>query len=147
MKLTGQVICETNSDMLVDITNLLKKTCNISSLEVCANSYTETSSLTAMNICSMTPDHVRHLAVSIQNISEAITVLHRLHYLSSAHFFFDDLSNWVQLRIWLNKERKGSTYHIHYSSIRVWLPQNRPQYKENDAGTKRIKLMDNRNTV
>jgi hypothetical protein len=75
-----KVICEANSDMIVDITNLLRKTCNVFSHDICANFSTEKSRLTAMDICSMAPAYVRHLAVSIKNIAEAETVLHRLEH-------------------------------------------------------------------
>jgi len=112
IKVTGQVIHEANSDMIVDITNLLRKTCNVSSINICFNFYTGKSSLIAMNICSMTHIHVKHLEVSIKDLVEAATVLYRLQLLSSVKFIFDYSPVWKPFIAWLEKQKKCSIYHM-----------------------------------
>jgi hypothetical protein len=140
IKITGQVIYEANFDMIVDIAHLLRKTCNIFFLDICADFSTGKSNLTAMDICAMTPTHVRHLTVSITDIDEAMTVLHQFRRLSSAKFFFDHCPSWDKFDAWLKEHRKGSTYYRNDSSTCVWLRQNNFLYKEIEGSNKRIKL-------
>lgn len=147
IKITGQVIYEANSDMIVDITNLLRKTCNVSSLNICFNFFTGKSSLTAIDICSMTPTHVKYLTVSIKDLVEAATVLYRLQHLSSVKFFFDHCPTWKPFIAELENQKKGSTYHTTSFSICIWLRQNNLQYKQIKAGNKRIKLTDDHDNV
>jgi hypothetical protein len=83
-----------------------------SSINICFNFYTGKSSLIAMNICSMTPIHVKHLEVSIKDLVEAATVLYRLQLLSSVKFIFDYSPVWKPFIAWLEKQKKCSIYHM-----------------------------------
>jgi len=133
--------------MIVDITNLLRKTCNVFSLDICANFSTEKSRLTAMDICSMASAYVRHLAVSIKNITEAETVLHRLEHLLSVNFFFDHGPYWDPFIAWLKIHKKGSIYHRIAFFICICFKQNNVQYKELEVANKRMKLTDDHYSV
>jgi hypothetical protein len=95
----------------------------------------------------MTPAHVKHLTVSIKNITEATIVLDRLQHLSSAKFFFDHPPVRDQFLDWLEKHKKGSTYHTIRFSICVWLRQDHLQYKQIETGDKRIKLTNDHDNV
>ncbi|CAF4853476.1 unnamed protein product, partial [Rotaria socialis] len=92
-KCSCALICRTEPHMLAQITSLLQQMCNLLSLDLCSPYSNDISSLTAEDVCLMTPSHVRHLIVRIQSLSEIIIVLERLEHLSGAKFYFRDTSS------------------------------------------------------
>jgi hypothetical protein len=140
IKLTGTLIRHANTYMLADIANMLQGTCNLSSLDICYDFFSRKSRLTADDICSVTPSHVKHLAVSIKNFTEAQNVVKRLKHLLSANFYFDFISTWDRNIEWLAQGTQGSSCQIDGFSLRVWRGRSIIQPSNVTGGSKRIKL-------
>jgi hypothetical protein len=141
--LGGSWILNTNSDIVTDIKSLLQQTCNVSSLNICASSSNRKSCLTADNICSMIPNHVRQLTVSIKNLNETTNVLERLEHLSSAKFLFDETPCWNHFHEWFKTKKQKISYQTERFSLHVWFKKNdNVQSNEMEVCNKRIKLTD-----
>ncbi|CAF3108676.1 unnamed protein product [Rotaria sp. Silwood2] len=140
VKISSTLIRKSDLYMLNDIANLLKKTCCISSVDICSGFFSRKSSLTATEICSLLPTHVKQLAVSVKNVNEIKSVLERFQHLSSVKFYFDYTPYWNEVTKWLDDKRKGSSYQADSFSIYIWLGNNTIQLKEVNVGNKRVKL-------
>jgi hypothetical protein len=128
--------------MLADMTKLFQQTPHVSSVDICFGFLYRKSCLSAAQICSMIPSHVKHLAISIRDLNEIKNVFERLQYLSSANFFFDYSPFWHEVTQWLDTNRKGSSYQADSFSVCVWLGKSNNQSKDIKIGNKRVKLFD-----
>ena len=142
VKVSSTLIQRSNPFMLADMTNLLQQTCHVSSLDIGFGFFSRKSRLTATEVCSMIPSHVKHLALSIKNLNEIKNTLERLEQLSSANFYFDYTPSWNEITEWLDIKKKGSSYQVDSFSACVWLGNNIIQPKEIILNNKRIKLTD-----
>jgi hypothetical protein len=128
--------------MLYEITQFLQNTPCVSSVDIGFGFLTRKSSLTATDICSMLPAHVKHLAASIKNLNEIKSIFQRLEHLSSANFFYDYMPTWNEVTQWLDDNRTGSSYEADSFSMCVWLGKSNNSSKQIKFGNKRIKLVD-----
>jgi hypothetical protein len=128
--------------MLNDMAILLKKTCHVSSLDICFGFLSRKSCLTAVEICSMIPIDVKHLAVSVKNLVEIKTILERFQHLSSANFYFDYTPSSNEITTWIDSKKEGSSYQADSFTVCVWLGKSIIQPNEAKIGNKRIKLTD-----
>ena len=142
VKVLSALIRQCNPYMLADMTELLRQTSDLSSVDICFGFQCRKSNLTATQICSMIPSHVKHLAVSIKDLNEIKHIIERLEYLSSANFFYDYTHSWNEITPWLNTDRQGSSYEADSFSACIWLGKNNNQPNEIKIGNKRMKLND-----
>jgi hypothetical protein len=140
IKLTGTLIRQADTYMLADIANMLQGNCNLSSLDICGDFFSRKSHLTANDICSVTPSHVKHLAVSIKSLKEAQNVVERLKHLSSANFYFDFIPTLNRNIEWFAQRTQGLSYRIDGFSLCVWLGRSIIQPSNITGARKRIKL-------
>lgn len=124
------------------MTNFFQKTPQVSSVDIDFGFLSRKSSLTATDICSMVPAHVKHLAVSIKYLNEMKNIFQRLEHLSSANFFYDYTPIWTEVTNWLDSNRKGSSYEVDSFSACVWLGKSSNHANEIKLGNKRVKLAD-----
>ncbi|CAF3407580.1 unnamed protein product [Rotaria socialis] len=136
-KCSCALICRTEPHMLAQMTSLLQQMCNLLSLDLCSPYSNDISSLTAEDVCLMTPSHVRHLIVRIQSLSEIIIVLERLEHLSGAKFYFRDTSSTRPIIKMLKEKRNGSSCRINSFTLYVWLGKKhiQPRGKKRDSRT------------
>ncbi|CAF1135849.1 unnamed protein product [Adineta steineri] len=130
--LRGRLIAAANQSILDDIKTLLQQACHVNSVLLRDTLLNQKSLLTANDICSIIPAHVRHLIVAIKDMSEAKIVLERLTHVSSARFYFDHTPCCDKLHQWFKS--KNLSYQTEPSSVYVW---------RQNVGNKRIKLTDN----
>jgi len=142
VKVSSTSIRQSNPSMLADMTKLLRQTCCLSSVDICFGFLSRKSWLTAVEICSMIPSYVKHLAVSIKDLNEIKSILEQLQHLSSANFYFDYTPSWDEITKWLDSNRKGSSYQADSFSVYIWLGKSKNQPKEIKVGNKRVKLAD-----
>jgi len=126
--------------MLADIANMLQGTCNLSSLDICYDFFSRKSCLAADDICSVTPSHVKHLAVSIKSFKEAQNVVERLKNLLSANFYFDFIQTLDRNIEWLAQRTQGSSYQMDEFSLCMWRGRSIIQPSNVTGARKRIKL-------
>ena len=142
IKYTNTATREADLLTLADIGSLLQKTPNLMLLQLGSSKTYCRLTLTAENICSITPSHVHHLVVAIKNFNEIQIVLERLENLSSAKFFFNEKSAFSRILKWLKEKRNDSSYRIDGSTMSVWLGKQNIQSEQFHLGAKRIKLTD-----
>ncbi|CAF3418498.1 unnamed protein product [Rotaria sp. Silwood2] len=140
IKLAGMRIFQANPNIIADLISLLQQTCSLTSLDICCNYDSRRSKLTAQDICSMTPSHVKHLAAAIENLNEVKICLEKLQHLLTARFFYRSSSFSNLLTEWLEEKRAGSSYFVGAVFTKVWFVQNNNQFKLVQIGNKRIKL-------
>lgn len=126
--------------MLASMTELLRKTSRVSSVDICYGFLSRQSRLTATDLYSMLPSHVKHLAVSIKDLNEIKHICNQLKNLSSANFFYDYTPSWKEITYWFDVKRKGSSYEADSFSVCVWLGKNDYHSNEIKVNNKRIKL-------
>lgn len=142
IKISSSLIRQSNPYMLSDMTKFFQTTPHLSSLDIDFGFLSRKSSLTAKDICSMIPSHVKHLSVSIKDLNEIKSIFQRLEHLSSANFFYDYIPTWNEVTQWLDKNRKGSSYEVDSFSVCVWLGKSSNHSNQIEVGNKRIKLTD-----
>ena len=142
VKVSSSLIRQSSAPMLSDMTRFFQKTPHVSSVEISFDFLSRKSSLTATDICSMLPPHVKHLAVSIKDLYEIKSIFQRLEHLSSANFFYDYTPGWNEITRWLDDHRKGSSYDVDSFSACVWLGKNISSSTAIKVGNKRVKLID-----
>ncbi|CAF1953211.1 unnamed protein product, partial [Rotaria magnacalcarata] len=140
VKLTGISIFQANPNIINDLSNLLEQASSLTSLDICCNYDSRRSKLTAQDICSMTPSHVKHLAASIENLNEVKICLEKLQHLLTAKFFYRSSSFSNIVIEWLEEKKAGSSYFVGTVFTTVWFVQNKNQSKLSRIGNKRIKL-------
>jgi len=143
IKLTGIMISQAEPDIIADLTNLLQQACSLTSLDICCQYESRKSKLTAQDICSMTPSHVKHLATSIKNLNEAKISLEQLQHLSTARFFYTSSDSFsISFIEWLEQNKTGSSHFVGAVQTKIWLGHNNIQPEVVRIGNKRIKLTD-----
>ncbi|CAF0929656.1 unnamed protein product [Rotaria sordida] len=140
IKLTGIRIFQAHPNIITDLSTLLQQACSLTSLDICCNYDSRRSKLTAQDIYSMTPSHVKHLAASIKNLNEVKICLTKLQHLLTARFFYRSSSFSNVVVEWLEQEKAGSSYFVGAVFTKVWLVQSNNQFKLVRIGNKRIKL-------
>ena len=140
LELTGESIREASPTVLMDISNLLKQTCNLSSLALNDEDSIKTCALTAEILCPMIPRHVKRLTAPVQNFGEIEKMVDRLEYLSSVHFSFAGIPRDKRNIDWLLQKKRGSTHAIDDVSLVIWLSNSNMPSIETEVGPKRIKL-------
>jgi hypothetical protein len=143
IKLTGIMISLAEPDIIADLSNLVKQAHSLISLDIACQYENRKSKLTAHDICSMTPSHVKHLSASIKNLNEAKIFLEQLQHLSTARFFYatNDLFSHSFIE-WLKQNKIGSSHFVGAVYTKIWFGHNNIQPKTIRVGNKRIKLTD-----
>ncbi|CAF0976017.1 unnamed protein product [Rotaria sordida] len=131
---------QAHPNIITDLSSLLQQACSLTSLDICCNYDSRRSKLTAQDIYSMTPSHVKHLAASIKNLNEVKICLTKLQHLLTARFFYRSSSFSNVVVEWLEQEKAGSSYFVGAVFTKVWFVQSNNQYKLVRIGNKRIKL-------
>ena len=74
-------------------------------------------------VCSIIPQHVIQLDVTVKNIHEMITFLTRLTHLQTiiVRFPIHFLDRPQEIIAWLNNRNTDFTYHYEYSFLSIWL--------------------------
>jgi len=143
IELTGIMISQAEPNIIADLSNLFQQAHSLISLDIGCEYENRKSKLTAQDICSMTPSHVKHLSASIKNLNEAKLSLEQLQHLSTARFFYhtNDLfsNSFIE---WLDKNRIGSAHFVGAVYTKIWFGHNNIQPKTITVGNKRIKLTD-----
>jgi len=143
IKLTGTIISEAKPNIIDDLTSLLQRACNLTSLYIHCPYGSGGSKLTAQHICAMTPSNVKHLATPIKNLDEAKICLEQLQHLTTAKFFY--LKNRLLLASfieWLKQNRTGSSHFVGALYTKIWFGNHSTQPKAIKVGNKRMKLTD-----
>jgi len=142
VKVSSSLIRQSNPSMLSDMTKFFETIPHLSSVDIGFGFLSRKSSLTATDICSMIPSHVKHLSGSIKDLNEIKSIFQRLEHLSSANFFYDYIPTWNEVTSWLDSNRKGSSYDVDSFSVCVWLGKNSNHSNKIKFGNKRVKLVD-----
>lgn len=124
LELNGPIIQQGHPQVMKEMGKLLRHTPNVSSLHICDDFYMRKSRITADQLCSIVPDHVKHLGVSIQGLEDIRKTLNRLPFLSSAFFHFDGKSSTNRRVEWLHEEQRCSLYQLNDFSLEVWLARD-----------------------
>ncbi|CAF4796823.1 unnamed protein product [Rotaria sp. Silwood1] len=139
VKISSTLIQKSDPYMLSDMANLLKQTYRIASVDICSGFFSRKSSLTATEICSILPMHIKQLAASVKTFNEIKNIIERFQHLSNVKFYFDYTPYASEIFKWLDDKRKDSSYQVDSFSVCVWLGKNTTQMKEVKVGDKRIK--------
>lgn len=96
---------------------LFKQTCHLQFLTI------DSSTIDGEYVCSIVPDYVKHLQVSIKNIDDMKIIIKGLKHLSSItfeHFNRSKLSS-SDFVPWLMENRKNSSCRIDEIYVCIWL--------------------------
>lgn len=125
MKLKIQLSYDTEfiSKIREKMIDLLQRTNNLRSLEIFFEHRFATDSLLIESICSIVPDHVKHLDIEIKVLNHINLVLERLQHLSSATF--RRLSPMFllseKLTEWCTQLKRNVAYRSDHGSLHIWL--------------------------
>ncbi|CAF1118761.1 unnamed protein product [Adineta steineri] len=112
-----------NSTLRDYISAILKDTSNIHTLQI-TYMHTEQSFSSTQHLCSLIPQSVEHLKISIKNLEEIKTILKQLHQLLSVTFYSVNISNFYEdIEKWINLKRQNSICRHGLCSIQIWLGQ------------------------
>lgn len=110
-----------NSPFTDYISSILKETVNIHSLNITLIQIEERLISSEM-ICSIIPQSVKHLQISITNLQQMKKILERLHQLLSVTFYSPNISNYYEeIKRWIHLRRKDSLCREGLQSIQIWL--------------------------
>lgn len=110
-----------NSPFMDYIGSILKETVNIHSLNITLIQIEERLISSDM-ICSIIPQSVKHLQISITNLKQMKKILNRLDQLLSVTFYSPKISNYYEgIKKWIHSRRKDSLCREDSQSIQIWL--------------------------
>lgn len=101
---------------LTSIKDLFTHTTNLNSLII------DTRSINAQDICSLIPDHVKHLQVSVRKIDDMKLIVEKLDHLLSIAFEigYETHLSVPDFVIWLAEQRNKSTYTKDTGFLSIW---------------------------
>ena len=125
MKLKIQLSYDTEfiSKIREKMIDLLQRTNNLRSLEIFFEHRFVTDSSLIESICSIVPDHVKHLDIEIKFLNHIDLVLERLQYLSSATFrrLPPTFLLTEKLTEWCTQLKRDITCRPDHGSLHIWL--------------------------
>ena len=106
----------------VNIEKLLELTCNIRSLKILFRYYYWQVPDRNIQICTVVPNYVKHVTLSVSRMDQMYKALHQLKYRSSITFeYVSTADNAPDMHLeWLERERGYYTYRLNTSSLCMW---------------------------
>ena len=106
----------------VNIVKLLKLTGNIRSLKILFCHYYSQVPDSNIQLCTLVPNHVKHLTLSVSRMDQMCTALCQLKYRSSITFeYINAFVSAPEMHLeWFERERGYYTYRLNTSSLCMW---------------------------
>ncbi len=109
------------SETISNIGLLMKLTHNVHSLRLMTTSYYRCGTDYYVKICSVVPDHVRHLTVLVSTVDEMQIVVQRLKHRSSIKFQHRNYHYASDMYVaWFKHENGYYSYRLNSSSLCMW---------------------------
>lgn len=103
------------------MTNLFKEAIHVRSLAILFEPGFAIDSLSMETICSLMPDHVKHLDIEVTTLPNIYLILDRLHHLSSITLRRLPPSPLLLLSEWYTSLRENGTYRDYQDTLHIWL--------------------------
>jgi hypothetical protein len=106
------------------LSNLFKETTHMRSLELSFEPGFVIDALLMDNICSLIPDHVKHLDIEGKTLTNIYLILDRLQHLSSITLRRLPLSFLPFITERYTQWRRDGTYRYHQETLHIWLDRS-----------------------
>lgn len=128
-------------DTLLDITTMIQRASNLSSL-VIHHHFAYGFNLSTADICHIVPPHLKHLQVPIDDLYDMEIILERCSHLSSIRCDIRQSKFSRQIVQWLAVNTIESTYRVNHSFVSVWLGRKSIPSNDLTLNLKRVKLSE-----
>ena len=142
IKLKSNFFRDYKMALVREMATFIQRADNVSSLIITNSSYIHKSTLTAENICSMVPRHVKYLDVSVRHFQDMKMILERCRHLSSVQFHIRSSKFSPKIVQWLAENTIYSRYRESERKLVIWLGGIKTEPSEGNVDNKRIKLAD-----
>lgn len=110
------------SEATGNVYRLFKLANNVRSVKILISSNYRSIDDRTISICSLVPDHVRHVTISVSTLYQMHMALNHLKYISSIKFeYTNTIDNVSDMHLtWLKEQKRSYTYRLHRSSLCMW---------------------------
>jgi hypothetical protein len=143
MKISSDNFYQYHQNTWMDISILINRAHNLSSLIIQNSFNIYESSQTIQNTHSILPRHIKHLQIPINHLNQIQMILKRCKNLATINFDIADVKFCKEVIQWFADNTINTSCQEGYKRVTVWLGKKNIQSTELNRDSKRIKLTNN----